>query len=227
MSGIYDLTLANGASGNIPALGNYAKVYSAPLGSVQLRIDGGEAYSLMEGQGIRLPDAKLFRDVTIKNTSGSTQTVLIFVGDSRFEDTRITGSVRVIDEITDALTYNEQNFALASTFGAAQVYTFVAAASNVRGMILRGYGISVTNGAGGVAVIQLCAAKSAPTNYLLPTQRYLIGAVGQSGAAAVNSGRSDARMNKLLPTGWGLYAVWSIDLAAAVTMNCNTNYELL
>lgn len=98
MSGIYDVTLAPGASGNIAALGSYAKVSSAPAGAIQMRFDGGEAYSLMEGQGIRLPDGcSHFRDVTIKNTAAIAQTILVFIGDSRFEDTRITGIVSVVD----------------------------------------------------------------------------------------------------------------------------------
>lgn len=110
MSGIYDVTLANGASGNIAALGSYAKIYSAPAGGVQLRLDGGEAYTLLEGQGIRLPDGCAhFRDVTIKNTSGAAQTILVFVGDSRFEDSRISGIVSVVDG-GKARTVNSQAF---------------------------------------------------------------------------------------------------------------------
>lgn len=98
MSGLYDVTLAPGASGNIAVLGSYAKVSSAPAGAVQLRLDGGEAFSLQEGQGIRLPDGcTQFRDVTIKNTAAIAQTIVVFIGDTRFEDTRITGTVSVVD----------------------------------------------------------------------------------------------------------------------------------
>jgi hypothetical protein len=97
MSGIYDRTLASGAADNISATGSFLKITSAPNGAVQVKLDGGEAYSLMEGQGIRLPDGATFRDVAVKNLASNSQTVLVFIGDSRFEDTRITGTVSIID----------------------------------------------------------------------------------------------------------------------------------
>jgi len=97
MSGIYGVTLAANASAQVPAMGSFVKVISAPSGSVQVKLDGGEGYSLLEGQGVRLPDGQTFRDVQVKNLTTLAQTVSIFVGDSRFEDSRITGVVTVID----------------------------------------------------------------------------------------------------------------------------------
>jgi hypothetical protein len=97
VSGIYDLTLAPGAAGNIAVQGALAKVSSAPAGAVTLKLDAGESFTLLEGQGVRLPDGKHFRDVQVVNRAATSQTVSVFVGDSRFEDTRITGVVSIVD----------------------------------------------------------------------------------------------------------------------------------
>ena len=118
MSGIYDLTLAASAAGNIAASGSLVKVYSAPQGAVQIKLDAGETYTLLEGQGVRRPDAQLFRDVQVKNVSGTSQTIKLFIGSSRFEDTRITGSVQVIDTAR-LLTQAQQAYGSGMGFAAA------------------------------------------------------------------------------------------------------------
>ena len=99
MAGIYDVTLTASTSSAqlIPAMGGYVKVKSAPAGAVKIRLDSGESFLVEEGQGLLLPDGVTFRDVTGTNGVAIAQTVLLFIGDSRFEDTRITGVVSVID----------------------------------------------------------------------------------------------------------------------------------
>lgn len=125
MSGIYDVTLAPGASAQIPASGGYVKVTAAPMGAVQVKLDGGEGYSLLEGQGIRLPDGKSFRDVQIKNLATLAQTILVFIGDTRFEDTRITGTVRLIDSSADKTQAGKQFLGGTTTAGGAGVWSQV------------------------------------------------------------------------------------------------------
>src|SRR6185295_8832598 len=98
MSGIYDVTLAPGASERIPMVGVRAKVLSAPRGQVNVRVDGGDSYNLMEGQGVKKIDGRPFSVLTVRNISALAQTILVFVGDDSFEDTRVTGTVRVIDQ---------------------------------------------------------------------------------------------------------------------------------
>jgi hypothetical protein len=102
MAGIYDITLASGASGNIGALGSVFKVVSAPDGPVSIKIDGNDALILQEGQGMRLGnDAQgrplTFRDLTVRNLATALQTIQVFIGPAGFEDSTIKGTVAVID----------------------------------------------------------------------------------------------------------------------------------
>lgn len=122
MSGIYDLTLAPGTSQNIGALGEYLKVISAPQGRVRVRLDGGDSFALVEGQGFRKRDGETFRDVSVSNLAAYTQTVQVFIGDARFEDSRVTGSVQIVDG-GKARTMLAQAFIAyaAQTAGAGQV----------------------------------------------------------------------------------------------------------
>lgn len=102
MSGIYDATINPGSAAYLGVTGSYVKILAAPAGAVQIKLDGGEGYALLEGQGFRLPDgATWFRDVQVKNLAAIAQLVQVFIGDSRFEDTRITGNVKVIDQGAD------------------------------------------------------------------------------------------------------------------------------
>lgn len=224
MSGIYDVTLANGATANMAALGSYVKVTSAPAGSVQVKLDGGEAFSLMEGQGVRLPDGKTFRDVAVRNTSGATQLVLLFIGDARFEDTRIAGSVRVIDEISDRANYQVQG-ALSLAVTAFSTLQLVDPATNVRGLILRQFQVTAAAGGGGSMLNRIVAAKAAPTSVSLPAQQWVPAQLSNSTTTPVSV--ADAFRNKLLPPGWGLYFSWVIAGAAAGTNYCELTTELL
>ena len=124
MSGMYDVTLAPGVSGKIPAVGVRAKVLSAPQGAVSVRLDGGEAFSLMEGQGVKKIDGKDFSFVEVRNLASTAQTVIVFIGDDSFEDSRVTGVVRIIDSSADkTLAGNQflQSNTLAGTVGAGSV----------------------------------------------------------------------------------------------------------
>jgi hypothetical protein len=111
------VTLAANAAANIPALGALVKIYSAPYGAVRVKMDGGEAFTLLEGQGVRLPGGKQFRDVQIQNTAATSQTILVFIGSSSLEDSRITGTVSVIDGAL-ARTKANQGFTLATQLAA-------------------------------------------------------------------------------------------------------------
>jgi len=223
MSGIYDVTMAPGASTQIPALGSYAKVYSAPGGSVQVKLDGGDGFSLMEGQGVRLPDGQTFRDINVRNTSGVAQTVLLFVGDARFEDTRITGSVRIIDEVTDRIQFfvSSQSLAIVS-FQTAQL---IDPTQNVRGCILRSYYLAAAAGAGGGINNRLVAARSVPTSTTQPTQQHSVAA--NSTASTTQVVRESSFVNKFYPAGWGLWHTWTVGSVAAGTNYAEYAFELL
>ena len=105
MSRIYDLTLTAGGTQQLPAMGNKVKIYTAAY-PVTVRTDGGEAFTLLEGQGVTLADGKTFRDVTVASTIA--QTVQIFAGDARIEDSRVTGSVRVVDSAAEKTALKKQ-----------------------------------------------------------------------------------------------------------------------
>ena len=96
---LYDFTLAAavGAAQRVDALGGFLKVIAAPGGAIGVKLDGGAEIQLLEGQGVRLPDGQQFREVTVRNLQAVANAGSIFIGDSRFEDSRITGVVSVID----------------------------------------------------------------------------------------------------------------------------------
>lgn len=100
---VYDFTLAAvaGSSQRFDVRGAFIKVLSAPSGRIAVRIDGGPELMLYEGQGWRMPDGVEFRDVLLRNPQALANAGEIFIGDSRFEDSRISGNVRIIDQSAD------------------------------------------------------------------------------------------------------------------------------
>jgi hypothetical protein len=100
---VYDFTLGAvlGATQRLDVAGGYAYVISAPGGNIGVKLDGGAEIALLEGQGFRLPPDKTFRDVTIRNLQAVANAGSIFIGEAGFEDRRISGNVRVIDQAFD------------------------------------------------------------------------------------------------------------------------------
>ena len=96
---VYDFTLAAAASSvqRFDVAGGFVKVLTAPGGVVGIKIDNGQEIACLAGQGFRLPDGQSFRDVIVRNISGVAQVGSIFIGDQRFEDSRVTGTVDVVD----------------------------------------------------------------------------------------------------------------------------------
>lgn len=128
-SGTYDVTLNPGAQAPIIAAGGYCKVISAPAGQVQLKTDNGETWTVNEGQGFRMPDGEEFSRILVKNLATLAQTVLIVIGDALFEDTRIAGSVRIIDSSVDKTLALRQFFGSSSVTGGAATFGCAAVAA--------------------------------------------------------------------------------------------------
>lgn len=223
MSGIYDVTLAPGAAANIAALGSFCKVLSAPQGSVSVKLDGGESFSLLAGQGVRLPDGKSFRDVAVINKSSATQLVLVFVGDSRFEDTRITGIVSVTNLISANMTQLELSggVLLPIAFLATPV---LAIASNPRGVLVRRATVFATAGAGGSSEIRLVAAPSIPV-VTVPISGYNMAQSAGAAGVAVSDAHQD--QNFSLPATWGVWCVTQHLVSAAAGAGYSLGYEPL
>lgn len=99
----YDFTLSAvlGSSQRIDATGSKLKVLTSPAGPVGIKIDGGPEIQLMEGQGFNMPPGKTFRDVLVRNLQAVANTGTIFIGEEGFEDSRVTGNVKVIDQAVD------------------------------------------------------------------------------------------------------------------------------
>ena len=92
----FNLAAALNASQRFDVRGNYCKL-TAATGAVIVRADTGEEWALLAGQGFRVPDGAPFRALTIRNATAAANTGTLFIGDSSFEDSRITGSVFIID----------------------------------------------------------------------------------------------------------------------------------
>lgn len=221
MSGIYDLTLANNAAGNIGVLGDYCKVISAPSGAVQIKLDGGESFTLLEGQGVRMPDGKSFRDLQVKNVSGSAQTLLLFAGDGRIEDTRITGNVVIVDALSAGVT--TAGMASVTAIGGPTNTLLLDPTANLRGAIIRAAALEATAGAGGNVNSRILAAPTAapagPTGNLLT-----LGILLTSSTTQQSVGQFD--LKKRIPPGWGVWHQTVIQTAVATTNTGSLSFEL-
>lgn len=176
MAGIYDLTLSAGTSPqNIGALGSYLKVISAPSGPVRIRFDGGEQVQLAAGQGRRFAPGQAFRDIQVTNAAGVAQTVLIFIGDSTFEDSTVTGNVSVIDQSIDKTRQGKQ-------------FHGTTTAAAVAGVVSLCY---VVPGAAVTLAIKAIAVQSATAGDIM------IG-VGAGDGTVITGGTYNAMRNKLI-----------------------------
>lgn len=90
----YDFTVTPNGSQNIPASGSVVRVRST-TGQLRVSIDGGPGVKLSAGQGFRLGDGQTFRDVTVRDVSGSGATGVLFIGDAGYEDQTFSGSVTI------------------------------------------------------------------------------------------------------------------------------------
>lgn len=221
MSGIYDVTLAAGAVANIGVLGSYLKIRSAPYGLVRVKLDGGESYLLDEGLGLRLPDGMTFRDVSIRNESPTPQTILVFIGDTHFEDTRVSGVVSVSNKIGG----NVQQFDVAANTAGGFVTTqLIAPTANPRGLIVRRAGVSATAGVGGTSEIRMIAAPVVPTTSV-PANAFNMCATAGGASVPVSDFRND--LNYQLPATWGLWIVTVHLGASAAQAGASLIYETL
>lgn len=135
---------------------------------------------------------------------------------------RQPGSVRVINEITDALTlYSPAG--LVMTPQAFNATALVLPAANVRGIVVRYASASAQAGAGGAASVGIVAAKSAPTGYATPLNRYpVIGSYSQNAVLIDKS----IDVNKLIPAGWGLYSYAEVVGVNATLLAVNVGIEV-
>lgn len=100
----YDFTLgaAVGAVHRLDVLGSRVRLVSNAAGtSLRIRTNKGDDYTVQEGQGFRMPDGQMVREIFVINTAAVATTGTVFVGDENFEDARVTGNVRIIDQSAD------------------------------------------------------------------------------------------------------------------------------
>lgn len=160
--------------------------------------DGNNLGSYLPGDSLKLPSTAKRWTITPANP---TQTAMLRFGLGEIWTSRLVGNVRVIDEFTDALTVSAQNPSAApAAFASTQI---VAPAANVRGMIVRAVSCNAMNGASSSAACGFKLAKSAPTGYNAPLVRWDLMTAYASGGVLID--RSDSKVNKLVPPGWGLY----------------------
>lgn len=100
MQRVYDFTLGAtvGAVTTINAQGNYFKVRATTAGPVAVKLDGGAEIICEAGQGLR---GVGFRTIELRNLQAVANSGTIFIGSAEYEDSRIAGSVYVIDQSAD------------------------------------------------------------------------------------------------------------------------------
>lgn len=217
----YDFTLGPLSAQQVPALGSYVKLLSAS-GRVRVRTNAGDSYSLLEGQGFRMPEGKAFSDLTLTDLSGAGNVGVIFVGEASFEDSRVSGTVSITNKIgaTIAQTFGSGSLALGVTVG----LPIVTPAANARGVRVRSALTSVTGNAGGIAELRLVAAPTQPTNNF-PANGYSFAAASSPGAGTVVNNLQ--QLNFELPAGWGLWPVSTNTAVAPSGAGFEFAYELL
>lgn len=216
---------------NVPAGGrivnakaSFFRFESASAGgsdeSIRVRADGQDLGTYLPGDSITLPvDAKSWELTPVTPTA----TAIVRLGVGGVESSRVFGSMRVLDEVTDAIQHavNVAPTAL-TTFSQA---VLVAPGANTKGLLIRFASTGGPAGAGGQTNTRIVAAKSAPTGFFAPSQSYQ---VVENFNATANDVGSTVRVNKLLPAGWGLYQVWTVTVAAPASgPSAVVGYELV
>lgn len=223
MSGQYDANLANGAARNFSVRGSLVKVLSAPGGAVQIKVDGGETYTCLEGQGFFCEPGKLFRDVACKNVSGQAQVVSLFIGDSRWLDSRITGRVSMYENINASC---QVQAAGDTAITAITATALLAAAANVAGVTIRGVSTEAKAGApGSGTTARLVASPTAPaaTNPTA-TQSILLCTIADSDASY--KVQSVFNMNRRIPPGWGIWYMRATSTTIAAANGVSVSFEV-
>lgn len=221
MSGIYDVTLTSSGAANLAVLGNYVKVYSA-TGALQLKLDGGEAFQLMEGQGVRLADGKTFRDVQVVNKSGAAQVAYIFIGEAKIEDSRITGTVGITSKLGAGIVWTETG--LPTAVGVNATTVILAPGANLRGAILRSVALNVVAAASGAAEVRCIVAPTTPVS-ASPSNAFQPLSAGAS--ASATTVKDSGFLNLTIPVGWGIWIVTNHTTTAATAAACSVSYEPL
>jgi len=194
MSGTYDVTLNPGATQPVIASGSYCKVISAPSGQVQLKTDTGETWTVSEGQGFRLPDGQEFLRVLVKNLASIAQTVLVVIGDSRFEDTRITGTVSIVDQSINKTRSGQQFIGNMSSAANAGLVSVVGLVPKTVTVAIKRCTVSSAT-AGLVSLYRGTGQGTANPDYANPIRNKLVG--GADPVSRVTTGNTAAA----LPTG--------------------------
>lgn len=205
--------------------GAYIEILSS-VGPIEIDLytsSGGQSNSIKGGMSGLYLNAN-FGAMDVVDVSGSAQTVQLLVCDTGETggSRRQPGNVRVIDEFFDALQCVAYGSDL--TVKAFLTTTIVAPAANLKGLIVRWLIGGAQAGAGGSSGILLEAAKSAPTQFGTPAQRYpLLQLVNPTTTAQSSS----LTMNKLIPPGWGLYVSEQIQVSAATVCSVNFGYDIV
>lgn len=188
--------------------------------SIKVRADGQDLGLYFPGDSVELPDRRSMWELV---PTTATCRGVVRVGVGRVQSARLSGSVRVIDEFTDSMqVYAFLPGVAVQAFNSTAV---VLPATNVRGIMVRWAKANAQPGAAGVAFAQFVAAKSAPTGYTVPLQRYpLINAFSNNSATLVDLTQT---YNKFIPPGWGLYASAEVTGAAAASCGGQIGFELL
>lgn len=141
--------------------------------------------------------------------SATAQTIALLIAGERAGSRRQPGNVRVIDEIGAACQVSSAGVALAIT-AFAQVTAFSPGSG---GIILRSLGATIISGAGGFAQLRMIAAAAAPVSFTGTAQQIVLADATSSNGVGAAVNLNDFR--KKLPAGWSIYAMTSIQTAAA------------
>lgn len=104
-----DFTLAANASQNVDVKGSFFK-YKTGVGSITVRTSKGKKVKLTPGQGVRREN---FESLTITDSSGGTNTGVLFIDESEFIDDTLSGTVSILNS-NGAITNSQKTVANAS-----------------------------------------------------------------------------------------------------------------
>lgn len=223
---ILSFTLGANAIQQYRKAGSYLEILSSTgqIGINFYSVSGGQTDSIKNGlSGLYLNSD--YGAFDIQDLSGSANVVQLLVCDAGEEggSRRQPGNVRVIDEITDAITH--ANVTPPLTVAAQAFSLLLAPAANLKGVLVRGISGTAQANAAGSCVIGLLGCKSLPADLSTPAQRYAVGVWFSLNGQFVST--IDPHFNKLLPPGWGLYYYSAVSANNAQLLSAAIEYEIL
>lgn len=184
--------------------------------TIRVRADGNDLGTYLPGDSIRLPVPATRWEVTPVSASMS---CIVRLGLGEVDSARLAGIVSVSNRIGAGITAAYGNSAPPVGFTAINC---IAAALNVKGLLIRRASVSINSAAGGTVVGRMIAAPVQPVSNIPANSYQMAGAVSQNG---VNATTAKDELNYIIPAGFGVWLSLDVSGTAPPVSNWELWYE--